>query len=452
MLHPQHRPRFGTDGIRGLAETDLTDELVSALGRATARVLGCGRDFLIARDPRQSGPRIERSLAAGLTAEGCTVEVVGVFPTPGLAYLSQARDLPAAMISASHNPFQDNGIKLFAPGGRKLPDEVERRVEVELDAVLDAGDLLAPVDGSAARVVDAPAALDDYLLHLESALQGRRLDGLAVVVDCANGAASTVAPLLLERLGAAVEVIHAEPDGVNINTACGSTHPDDLRRAVGGAGAQAGIAFDGDADRMIAVDERGDLVDGDHFLAIAALDLRQRGALRRDTVVATVMANLGFRRAMAAHDISVVETQVGDRYVLEAMDEGGYGLGGEQSGHVIFADLATTGDGILSAVMLLDALARAARPLSEVASVVQKLPQVLVNARVRNRAGLEAADDFWDEVRAVEGELGESGRVLVRPSGTEPLVRIMGEAPTDRAADDAARRLADRLLAVLGEP
>ena len=447
--------RFGTDGVRGVANVDLTPELVVSLGRAAARVLGRDRPFLVARDTRRSGPMLEAALVAGLTAEGADVEVAGVLPTPGVAYLSQSRDCPAAMISASHNPFPDNGIKFFARGGRKLPDPVEEHIEAELDALTSrgggGGGVGAGPSGSGVGTSrPAAAPLDAYVAHLVAALEGRRLDDVRVVVDCGHGAAVESAPEALSRLGAKVEVRHAAPDGTNINDRCGSTHPQALQREVVALGAQAGLAFDGDADRLVAVDERGGLVDGDHLLAISALDLRARGRLRHDTVVSTVMANLGFRRAMAAHGVRVVETAVGDRYVLEAMEAEGAVLGGEQSGHLIFAELATTGDGLLSGLVLLDAMVRSGRPLSELAAVVTKLPQVLRNVRVGDRAGLEEAAAFWAEVAAVEAELGEGGRVLVRPSGTEPVVRIMVEAGTAEAADAYADRLARRLQDVLG--
>jgi phosphoglucosamine mutase len=446
--------RFGTDGVRGVANVDLTPELVVALGRAAARVFGRDRPFVVARDTRRSGSMLEAALVAGLTAEGADVEVAGVLPTPAVAYLGQARDCPAAMISASHNPFPDNGIKFFARGGRKLGDLVEEQVEAELDALLSRSGSepgTSPPSGAGvgtSRLAAAP--LDAYVAHLVATLEGRRLDGLRVVLDCGHGAAVQAAPEAVARLGAKVEVRHAEPDGTNINDGCGSTHPQGLQRDVVALGAQAGLAFDGDADRLVAVDERGGLVDGDHLLAVAALDLRARGRLRHDTVVSTVMANLGFRQAMAAHGVRVVETQVGDRYVLEAMEAEGAVLGGEQSGHLIFADLATTGDGLLSGLVLLDVMARSGRPLSELASVVTKLPQVLRNVRVADRAGLGEASAFWGEVAAVEAELGDAGRVLVRPSGTEPVVRVMVEAPTAEAAESYTGRLAAALTAALG--
>ncbi|HYT38290.1 MAG TPA: phosphoglucosamine mutase [Acidimicrobiia bacterium] len=445
--------RFGTDGVRGLANVELTPELALALGRAAARVLGTDRPFVLARDTRRSGPMLEAALAAGLAAEGADVVLAGVMPTPGAAYLSHRRDCPAAVLSASHNPFPDNGIKFFAPGGRKLSDEIEARFEAEIDAVLGGRAEPRRIEGAAVGTARPDeGALREYETRLLTILEGRRLDGLPIVVDCGNGAAAVAAPWVLGQLGAKVDNLEAgaHPDGTNINAGCGSTHPAPLQAEVVATGAAAGLAFDGDADRLVAVDERGGLVDGDHILAVSALDLRARGLLRHDTVVATVMANLGFHQAMAAEGIRVETTPVGDRSVLEAMEAGGFSLGGEQSGHIIFGDLATTGDGLLSGLVLLDVLARSGRPLSELASVVVKLPQVLRNVRVADRAGLPAAAAFWAEVAAVEAELDGSGRVLVRPSGTEPLVRIMVEAATEEAAEGYTGRLGAALTAALG--
>jgi phosphoglucosamine mutase len=447
--------RFGTDGVRGLANVELTPELALALGRAAARVLGgAERPFVLARDTRRSGPMLEAALAAGLAAEGADVVLAGVLPTPGAAYLSHVRDCPAAVLSASHNPFPDNGIKFFARGGRKLTDEIEERLEAELDAILAGGPPPRRVEGSAVGAARPDErARQEYESWMVTTLEGRRLDGLRVVIDCGNGAATATAPWVLTQLGAKVEnlAIGAQPDGTNINSGCGSTDPGPLQAEVVATGAAAGLAFDGDADRLVAVDERGSLVDGDHIVAIAALDLRARGRLRHDTVVATVMANLGFHQAMASYGIRVETTPVGDRFVLEAMEAGGFSLGGEQSGHIIFGDLATTGDGLLSGLVLLDVLARSGRPLSELASVVQKLPQVLRNVRVADRAGLSDATAFWAEVEAIGAELGDTGRVLVRPSGTEPLVRIMVEASTGEAATAYTDRLEAALTAALGK-
>ena len=442
--------RFGTDGVRGVANVELTPQLTMALGRAAARALGSDRPFVVGRDTRRSGPMLEAALVAGLTAEGADVVLGGILPTPAVAYLASTGDGPGAVISASHNPFYDNGIKFFARGGRKLTDDVEARVEAELAAFLSGAHPPGPAGAGVGTVQDARDPLADYAAHLEAALDGRRLDGLGVVVDCGHGAASPVAFAVLDRLGAKVEVRNADPDGTNINEGCGATSPAGLQAEVVAAGASVGLAFDGDADRLIAVDEKGALVDGDHLLAIAALDRRSSGRLRHDAVVATVMANLGFRRAMEAHGIRVVETRVGDRYVLEAMEAGDIVLGGEQSGHIIFSDLATTGDGMLSGLVLLDIMSRGGRPLSELASVVTKFPQVLRNVTVADRSGLDGADRFWVEVRSVEAELADAGRVLVRPSGTEPVVRIMVEAATAGAAEACADRLGSALIEALG--
>jgi phosphoglucosamine mutase len=434
--------RFGTDGVRGIANRDLTPELVTALGRAAARVLGEGRPFVVGRDTRRSGPLLEAALVAGLCSEGADVERVGVLPTPGVAYLAQLFDAPAAVISASHNPYPDNGVKLFARGGRKIADAPEQRIELELRRLVDAGAADGPDGPDVGVGRDRLGAAADYIAHLVAALGGRRLDGQSVVVDCGNGAAFEVAPWALRVLGAWVRVVHDQPDGTNINAGCGSTDPGELQQAVLAAGANAGLAFDGDADRVIAVDERGNLVDGDQMLAIIALDLHERGELDGNAVVATVMSNLGLRRALAERGIEVVETPVGDRNVLTALEERGLSLGGEQSGHVIVTDLATTGDGTLTGMLLLDVIARSGRPLSELAAVVEPLPQVLRSVQVPDGAGLEDDGAFRAELEAVEQELGVDGRVLVRPSGTEPVVRVMVEAPTTEQAETAARRLA----------
>jgi phosphoglucosamine mutase len=429
--------RFGTDGVRGVANVDLTPELVIAFGRAAARVLGSNR-FAIGRDTRASGPLLESALAAGLAAEGMEVERLGVIPTPGVAWVSATEGVAGAMISASHNPAADNGIKLFTPGGRKLADDVEERLEAELDRILHEGPVGSTTVGP---IADRADERDRWCESLVETLEGRRLDGLRVAIDCAHGAASPVAPGVLSSLGALVDVLHAEPDGTNINEGAGSTHPEALQRLVVERGAVAGLAFDGDADRVLAVDEHGRLVDGDHLIAMCAIDLRDRGRLRDDTVVVTVMTNLGFRLSMAEKGINVVETQVGDRYVLEAMENGAFSLGGEQSGHVIFSDLASTGDGLLTGLQVLDLLHRSGRPLSALAAeAMTQLPQVLRSVRTAERH-TDPAAALAADIEAVEQELGERGRVLVRPSGTEPVVRVMVEAPTAEAADQAAARL-----------
>ena len=443
--------RFGTDGVRGVANVELTPELVLALGRAAGRVLArLDAPFLIGRDTRLSGPLLEAALSAGLAAEGVAVRLLGVVPTPGVAWLSAADAVPAAMISASHNPFPDNGVKFFAVGGRKLTDEVEERLEAELDRLVAGGGKGERHTGAAVGTVAGSSGAEPYADALVASLEGRRLDGLHVVVDCANGAAHELAAEVLARVGAKVDVLFDHPDGTNINEGCGSTHPEPLQEAVVERRADVGLAFDGDADRVLAVDHRGAVVDGDQIIAVCALDRRQRGLLVGDTVAVTVMTNMGFRQAMEEAGIAVHETPVGDRYVLEALEERGWVLGGEQSGHVIFRDLATTGDGILTALQLLDAVARSGRSLAELSSVMTRLPQVLRNVRVADRAGLEGAEPFWAEVRSVQAELGERGRVLVRPSGTEPLVRVMVEAPTNEQAEQAVARLCEAVATALG--
>lgn len=439
---------FGTDGVRGLANVELTPELTLTLGRAAARVLG-GDRVVVGRDTRISGPLLESALAAGFAAEGVSVEILGVVPTPAVAHVSATEQIAGAMISASHNPYPDNGIKLFAPGGRKLPDDVEERIEVELRALQGVA-LTGPSAAGVGRIGRRPQEVEEYADHLVAAAEGRRLDGLHLVLDCANGAAHRLAPLVFERLGATVERINAEPDGTNINDGCGATHPASLQEAVTEADADAGLAFDGDADRLIAVDHLGNVVDGDRIIAICTLDLQARGRLRDSTVVVTVMTNLGFRLAMEAAGVRVVETGVGDRYVLEALADGGYSIGGEQSGHVIFPGLATTGDGLLTGVLLLDTVQRSGRTLADLArGAMTRLPQVLVNVRVARRDPA-IATTLAGEIAATERNLGGLGRVLVRPSGTEPLIRVMVEAATPEAADTAARTLVAAVEAACG--
>jgi phosphoglucosamine mutase len=439
--------KFGTDGVRGVANADLTPELALALGRAAARVLG-GDRFAIGRDTRRSGPMLEAALCAGLVSEGTDVELLGVAPTPEVAWWSVTAGAPAAVVSASHNPFADNGIKLFAAGGRKLADDVEERLEDELQRLLGEATRMGPPDVptgagvGAVRTVTASAHAG-YRAAVSGTLRGRDLTGLRAVVDCAHGSASVVAPGVLSDLGVEVEVIHAEPDGTNINAGCGSTHPQELARIVAARGADVGVAFDGDADRVLLVDAAGELVDGDHIIAICAIDRYERGALAGDTVVVTVMTNLGFRLAMDKRGIHVVETQVGDRYVLEELESRQLHLGGEQSGHVIFRDLATTGDGLLTALQVLDVVVRSGRSLADLAGeAMTRLPQVLRNVRVAER-GPAVAERLAGPVASVEARLGDHGRVLVRPSGTEPLVRVMVEAPTVEEAKAAADELVE---------
>lgn len=441
--------KFGTDGVRGVANLDLTPEVVLALGRAAARVLPSWR-FVICRDTRRSGPLFEAALVAGLTAEGADVTLLGVAPTPAVAWVAATEGIAGAVISASHNPFEDNGVKLFGPGGRKLDDDTEADLERELHSLLRhevSGD---PHTGDAiGTVVDGTSEVARWAASVAASIDGRRLAGLRVVIDCANGAASEVGPELLRSLGADVTVLHDEPDGTNINAGCGSTHPADLQLAVVAHGAAVGIALDGDADRALAVDAAGRLIDGDQIIAIVAIDRRGAGTLVDDTVVVTVMTNLGFRLGMVEHGINVLQVPVGDRYVLEALDDGGLSLGGEQSGHVIFTDRATTGDGLLTAVQLLDVVARSGRPLANLAdAAMTRLPQVLRNVRVA-RGVTEVVAALADEVAKVEAELGDHGRVLIRASGTEPLVRVMVEAPTAEQAEASADRLAAAVAGLL---
>lgn len=425
--------RFGTDGVRGVANTDLTASFALDLGRSAARVLG-GTEAVVGGDTRISTAMLEAAFVAGLASEGVAVHRLGVVPTPVVAFEAARRGCLGAMISASHNAYRDNGIKLFDRGGTKLPDALEQRIEADVvDLPLPSGEPAQLV-----AVEDSP----DYPRHVLDALEGRRLDGLRIVVDAANGAASGLAEPVLALTGADVTAIHTDPDGRNINEGCGATDTSSLAATVRSHAADLGLALDGDADRLLAVDARGALVDGDHVIAICARDLHARGLLRHGTVAVTVMSNLGFRLAMDEAGIGVVETPVGDRYVLEALEAGDLSLGGEQSGHVIFRDRATTGDGLLTGIALADAVKRSGVPLAELAAAAMtRLPQVLVNVPV-SRPMPDAADRIGVEITATRAELGERGRVLVRPSGTEPLVRVMVEAPSHTQAQAAADRLA----------
>lgn len=430
-------PRFGTDGIRGIANTELTAALALELGRAAVSVLAVDT-LVIGRDTRRSGPMLEAAMAAGAAAAGARVELLGVLPTPAVAAVAASRGVAGAMISASHNPFGDNGIKVFAPGGRKLTDAQQSAIEALLDG--------APVESEppvGAEVGEIVVASDPgaWLDVLRSAAAPNALAGLSVVLDAAHGAGSGLSGDVLSAYGADVRVIGAAPDGININDGYGSTHPERLQAAVVEHGADLGVALDGDADRLIAVDADGRVVDGDRVIALLALDRRDRGALAHDTVVVTVMTNLGFHRAMAAAGVEVVTTPVGDRSVLAAMEDGGFVLGGEQSGHVISADLANTGDGLLTAIQLMDVVNRSGRPLGELAAdVMTRVPQVLRNVRYAEFAEDPVAA-IAAEVATAEAELGDDGRVLVRTSGTEPLLRIMVEAVGDGTAEEICDRL-----------
>ena len=442
---------FGTDGVRGVANRDLTPELALELALAAAHVLGNtgtgeGRRAraVLGRDPRASAELLSAAVAAGLASAGLDVLDVGVLPTPAIATLTAAADADlGVMLSASHNPMPDNGLKLFARGGDKLPDELEDAIERRLGERWE-----RPTGAGVGRVRLDAGGSETYLRHLLATLT-HPLDGLRVVVDCAQGAASVVAPEVLRRAGADVIALCDTPDGYNINDGCGSTHPQLLQAAVREHGADVGIAHDGDADRCLAVDARGELVDGDQILAILALGMREAGTLRADTVVATVMSNLGFRLAMRREGLHVVETAVGDRYVLAAMKAGGYSLGGEQSGHVVLLDAAATGDGILTALQLLSRVAATGKPLAELAAVMTRLPQVLVNVAGVDRTRVDTAAALQECVADAQAELGEGGRVLLRPSGTEPVVRVMVEAPSGEQAAALAERLAGVVRAEL---
>ena len=441
---------FGTDGVRGLANSDLTVELALGLAQSAAVVLGKGRVAdgrrasgrrpiaVIGRDPRISGEFLASAVASGLASSGVDVFDAGVIPTPGLAFL--VGDFKAdlgVMISASHNPAPDNGIKFFATGGTKLPDDVEDRIEAALHEPK-----LAPTGGNVGHIRRFSDAEDRYLVHLLSTLPNR-LDGVHVVIDCAHGAASGVSPQVFTDAGATVTVIGADPDGLNINDGVGSTHLDNLAAAVLEHRADVGIAHDGDADRCLAVDAAGNVVDGDQIMAILAVSMSERGVLTDNTLVATVMSNLGLRRAMAEHGIRMVETAVGDRYVLEALGEQGLSLGGEQSGHVIMTKYATTGDGILTGLHLVAEMARTGKSLAELASVMTVYPQVLVNVRGVDHHALRDDVTIADAVTVAETALGDTGRVLLRPSGTEPMVRVMVEAEHQDTAQRIAKELAD---------
>jgi phosphoglucosamine mutase len=438
---------FGTDGVRGLANGLLDAQLALKLSQAAAVVLG-HREVaegtrpraVVARDPRASGEFLSAAVEAGLASAGVDVYNAGVLPTPAAAYL--IADLKAdfgVMISASHNPAPDNGIKFFARGGHKLPDEVEDAIEAEL-----ASEPVRPTGAGVGRVHRFADAEDRYILHLLTTLP-HRLDGLTIVLDCAHGAASGCSPQVFKDAGANVIVIGAEPDGININEGVGSTHLEALQTAVVVNGADLGIAHDGDADRCLAVDHEGNVVDGDQIMAILGLALKEEGRLRDDVLVATVMSNLGLKIALREAGISIRETAVGDRYVLEEMRAHNYSIGGEQSGHVIFLDYATTGDGVLTGLQLAARVAKTGKSLKELASVMTRLPQVLINVKGVDKSRVREDDGVTLAVAEAEAELGETGRVLLRPSGTEPVVRVMVEA----ADEETAQRIAERLAGVV---
>ncbi|BBY38953.1 phosphoglucosamine mutase [Mycobacterium mantenii] len=441
---------FGTDGVRGVANRELTAELALALGSAAARHLASApapgrRVAVIGRDPRASGEMLEAAVIAGLTSQGVDALRVGVLPTPAVAYLTGAYDADfGVMISASHNPMPDNGIKIFGPGGRKLDDGTEDQIEALL--AIDPG--LRPVGAGIGRVIDAEDAADRYLRHLSKA-STLRLDGLTVVVDCAHGAASAVAPRAYRAAGARVIAINAEPNGLNINDNCGSTHLDSLRAAVIAHRADLGLAHDGDADRCLAIDANGNLVDGDHIMVVLALAMHEADELASKTLVTTVMSNLGLHLAMRSAGIEVRTTGVGDRYVVEELRAGDYSLGGEQSGHIVMPALGSTGDGIVTGLRLMNRMVQTGSTLAELASAMQTLPQVLINVTVADKDTAATAPAVRSAVGQAEAELGDTGRILLRPSGTEPMIRVMVEAPEKDIAARIAARVADAVSGAL---
>ena len=426
---------FGTDGVRGVANRELSPELVFEIGLIAGDMLsrsceGRRPRIVIGRDTRISGPMLESALVAGLLSAGVDAVRLGVLPTPGVAFVTRHSQMDAGvMISASHNPVEDNGIKFFGRDGFKMPDEWEAEVESLLQG--NAHRASRPIGADIGTVRDDAQGAQDYVSYLKSTLSGP-LAGCKVVLDCANGAASLLAPRLFLELGVETVLLYHRPDGTNINEACGSTHPERLRQAVLEHRAHAGLAFDGDADRLIAVDEQGELLDGDHILYILAAHMAKHGGLRHSTVVSTVMSNFGFHKALQASGMDSLKSKVGDRYVMEEMRKGGYNLGGEQSGHIIMLDYSTTGDGVLSALQLLQVMRQEGKPLSELASPVVKFPQLVVNVQVKNKYKLEGNRRIEALIRQVESAMAGRGRVLVRPSGTEALVRVMAEGPDER--------------------
>ncbi len=443
-LLDEGNPIFGTDGVRGAAGSELTPELALAIGRVAGSYLR-GGPVVIGRDTRRSGEMLSSALQAGFHAVGIDTVDVGILPSGGISYLTATSGATmGAVVSASHNPAEDNGIKLLSGRGTKLADDVERQLE---DGLRSGGGKSTVGPSIGTRFPDTDS-LERYVDHLAE-IARYSFGGIRIAVDCANGAAYKAAPMLLKRLKADIEVFNDSPDGTNINAGCGATRPEMLAGVVDG---RIGLSFDGDADRLIAIDEDGKVANGDVVIAIVARHMKSQGTLKKDMVVATVMSNLGFRRSMAEAGIEVVETKVGDRYVMEALVEHRGVLGGEQSGHIIFLDKGQTGDGLLTAVRLLDVVAGTGKELRQLrAEAITEYPQVLQNVKVARGANLADATELWAEVRLVESELGDQGRVLVRASGTEPLVRVMVEAPSEASARDYAERLSSITESSLGK-
>ena len=438
---------FGTDGVRGEANAALRPELAYRLGWAAALYFGEKVQenplIIIGRDTRISGNLFESALATGICSAGGRVEIVGVCPTPAVAYLARTHKAAAGIvISASHNPFYDNGIKFFGGDGYKLPDAVEDEIEKLVRRIEDGEKLPSATRENIGRIKRRKEYVREYMDFVQGTA-GISLDGLKVVLDCANGAAYDCMPRVLRRLGADVHVIHAEPDGVNINEGCGSTHLEELQKTVLADGADIGVAHDGDADRCLCLDEKGEVIDGDHILVMCAKDMMEKGTLAGNTVVTTVMANIGFHKAIEEAGGRAEITKVGDRYVLENMREHGYRLGGEQSGHIIFSDFSTTGDGLITALQVLVALKRTGRKASELSGQMKSYPQLLVNVVVATKEGWEENEAIASAIRAGEKELGSDGRILVRPSGTEPLIRVMAEGADQAQLEAICRRIAD---------
>lgn len=435
---------FGTDGVRGVANHELTPELAFKVGRCGGYVLAGQVEkpkVVIGRDTRISGPMLEAALVAGLLSIGANVIRLGVISTPGVAYLTRALKADAGvMISASHNPVADNGIKFFGADGFKLSDETELEIERLLDAETD--ELPRPLGGELGLVLDDEQAKYQYADYIKSTVK-QSFTGLRIALDCAHGSAYELAPKIFRELGAEVITIGAEPTGRNINDHCGSTHPEHLQKAVIERKADIGLAFDGDADRLIAIDETGAEVDGDYILSICGQALNAAGKLNRSTIVTTVMSNIGFFKGIEAQGMTAAKTAVGDRYVMEEMRKGGYNLGGEQSGHVIFLDYNTTGDGILTALQLVDMMVQSGKKLGELKQIIRKFPQVLVNVRVADKSKLKNNAAIENSIRFVENELGDNGRVLVRPSGTESLIRVMAEGPDKGQVESYVNMIAD---------